>query len=103
MNFLWNQVFESTRERRNAAIFICAVVLFIVAFIVGNVLAAFDLWRYWPLILVVIGLCGVVLIWNSIRQMRTWRLNHYKSTPLSRDELAKARSKLRKPATPKKL
>ena len=100
MNFFWNYFFESAKERRNANVCVCTITVFIAGGVAGcQLIEAFDLLRYLPLFLSGAGLLLAALIWRGFRQMRARRLDRYKSSPLSRDELAKARSKLRKQAT----
>jgi hypothetical protein len=41
-----------------------------------------------------VGIVMLAFIWREVRWARTRRQNCYKSSPLSRDELRKARSKL---------
>ncbi len=104
MSFFWDHFFEGAKERRNAFVGVCTIVLFIAAGVVGcQLITAFDLLRYLPFFLVGMGLLLAVLIRREFRHMRARRLNRYKSSPLSRDELAKARSKLKKQATFKKI
>jgi hypothetical protein len=101
MNFLWGNVFEYFKDRRLGSVFFgsLAVVLgmlVLVAVFFQNVL------QEWPLVLSSIGLVLLALIWRGFRQMRMMRLNRYKSSPLSRDEKTKARSKLITKSTFKK-
>lgn len=104
MNYFWNHFFEGTKERRNAVIYVCTVMVVVAGGVAGFLfIEAFDLLRYLPFFLAGAGLLLAVLIWRGFRQMRARRLGRYKSSPLSRDELAKARSKLRKQATLRKI
>jgi hypothetical protein len=93
MNFFWGNVFEYFKDRRLGSVFFgsLAVVLVILVLV-----AAFcqNLLRDWPVVLAAIGLVLLALIWRGFRQVRAKRLNRYKSSPLSRDEKTKARSKL---------
>ncbi len=103
MNFFWNHFFEGAKERRNAFICVCTIMVFIAGGIAGcQLIDAYDLLQYLPLCLAGAGLLLTALIWCGFRQMRARRLDRYKSSPLSRDELTKARSKLRKQAIIKK-
>src|ERR1035437_597150 len=93
MNFLWGNVFEYFKDRRLGSVFLSTLavvlaVLLLVAVFFQNLL------QNWRMVLSAIGLLLAALIWRGFRQRRAMRLNRYKSTPLSRDERAKARSKL---------
>ena len=99
MNYFWGNLFDYFKERRLGAVFFGTLLVFIAA-MVGGVMVyqtagGFNLLQYWPFALVGTGLLLLALIWRGIRQTRTRRLNRYKSSPLSRDERAKARSKLK--------
>ncbi|MDE3069039.1 MAG: hypothetical protein KGJ60_16025, partial [Verrucomicrobiota bacterium] len=43
-----------------------------------------------------VGIFAVALVWRTIRRLRARRRDRLTFSPLSRDELRKARSKLRK-------
>ena len=102
MNYFWGNVFEYFKDRRLGSVFFgtLAVVLAILVLV-----AAFYkyLLENWQIVLSVIGLLLLALIWQGFRQMRMMRLNRYKSSPLSRDEKVKARSKLKTQPTLRKL
>ena len=99
MNFFWSNVFEYFKERRLAALFFSTLALLMLVLALAAVFyqtaAGLNLLRYWPVGLPGAGLLLFSLSWRSIRRVRAQRLDRYQSTPLSRDELAKARSKLR--------
>lgn len=105
MNYFWGNVFEYFKERRLGAVFFGTLLAFIGALVGGaivyQVAGGFNLFQYWPFALVGTGLLLLALIWRGFRQMRARHLNRYKSSPLSRDERAKARSKLKTKPTPK--
>ncbi len=90
--------FDYFKNRRFVPIFfITLVAIFAGPLVIGIILQVADsrdLLKYWPFVLMVIGLWLLVLIGRSLREMRVRRLNCYKTSPLSRDEMAKARSKL---------
>jgi hypothetical protein len=90
--------FDYFKDRRFVPIFfITLVVLFAGPLVIGIILqvaVSCDLLKYWPFAAAVTGVCLLILIGRGIAQARARRLNRYKSSPLSRDELAKARSKL---------
>jgi len=99
MNFFWDNVFDYFKERRYGAIFFGSLAMFFVVFMLGTlsfqVFSAYQLEDY--LVYAVPALAGLFLIWIicGIRRQRARRWDRYKFSPLSRDELAKARSKLR--------
>jgi hypothetical protein len=100
MSFFWGNVFEYFKDRRYAAVFFGTLMILIGVLAAGGILYQvadnFHLLEEWPYMLPGIGLALVGLIGRAYFRMRAHRLNRYKSTPLSRDELAKARSKLLK-------
>jgi cobalamin biosynthesis protein CobD/CbiB len=94
VNFFWGQVFEFVRERRNAMIFYGTLAVFLAVPVLGAIAEGYHWLQYWPYALPGLGLLLLALVWTGLRQRRTRRLNRYKSSPLSRDEMIKARSKL---------
>jgi uncharacterized membrane protein YqjE len=99
MNFFWDNVFDYFKDRRYGAIFFGSLALLFAVFGLGTVLFqvldAYALRDYLIYALPAAG--GLFLIWIfcGIRRLRRRRWDRYKSSPLSRDELSKARSKLR--------
>jgi membrane protein implicated in regulation of membrane protease activity len=73
-----------------------AVVLGILVLVAAFYKTLLESWR---IVLSAIGLVLLALIWRGFREMRARRLNRYKSSPLSRDEKVKARSKLKTNST----
>jgi len=55
-----------------------------------------DLLKYWPGVVGLVLLVVAILIGRAVMQARARRRDRYKLSPLSRDELGKARSKLLK-------
>jgi uncharacterized membrane protein len=98
MNFFWGNIFEYFKDRRLASLFFGALGLFFLILLGVGIFYQFFL-SEWPVILLIIGLWLLVLIGVGWRQMRARRLDRYKCSPLSRDEMAKARSKLRTKST----
>ena len=49
------------------------------------------------------GMVVVGFVWTGVRRARARSRNRYRSSPLSRDEIAKARAKLSNPAAFKKI
>jgi uncharacterized membrane protein YqjE len=107
MNFFWDNVFDYFKERRYGAIFFGSLALvfgvFAVVTVLCQVLDAYALQDYLVYALPLVG--GLFLLWIicGIRRLRGRRWDRYKSSPLSRDELSKARSKLRTNRTFKRL
>ena len=98
MNFFWGNVFEYFKDRRGAAIFFATLLALFGALIVGSILyhiiCAYNLQDY--LVYSLPGVAVILMAWigSSIARARVRRRNRYKCSPLSRDELSKARSKL---------
>jgi hypothetical protein len=107
MNFFWGRVFEYWKERRLAFIFVSTLMLFFGAIGLGRLcylaLDSFGWLRHLPLVLAGIGLVFAALIGRAVYESRRRRADRYKSSLLSRDELSKARSKLRTKSTFKKI
>ena len=92
MNYFWGNVFEYVKERRNAAVFFGSLAMVIALVLVGAIFP--NLLQAWPTILSGGGIGLMVLIWHEIRLAQIRRLNRNNNSPLSRDEILKARSKL---------
>lgn len=93
MNYFWGNIFEYFKDRRLGSVFFCTLAVTLVVLVLVAAFYQFLL-QNWRIVLLGISPLLLVLIWRGIRQMRTRHLNRYKSSPLSRDEKAKARSKL---------
>lgn len=106
MNYFWGNVFEYFKDRRLGAVFFGSLAALLVTLAVGAILyrvvCAYELQRYLPAALPGIGVFSVAWIWRRISRWRARRADRYKSSPLSRDEKAKARSKLKTQPTFKK-
>jgi len=98
MNFFWGNVFEYFKDRRLGSVFFGALAVVLAGLVLMAVFYKILL-ENWRLVLSGISLLLLALIWCSWRQLRWMRLNRYKSSPLSRDEKAKARSKLKTNST----
>ncbi len=96
MNFL--NVFEYFKERRYAALFVVSMFLcfglLLLACGVGDLLRKQGLAENAIYILPGLGIFFAAWVWWIIRLFRAHRNNLYKPSPMSRDELHKARSKL---------
>ena len=96
MNFFWDKVFDRFRERRNAAVLFVTLALFVgLGVALCQITGVYSIFQYWPMLVAGIGVLLVTLIWRGIQQWKQARLNQYQSSPLSRDERTKARSKLK--------
>ncbi len=90
--------FEYFKDRRFVPVFFVTLVVLLPGIAAGGIaLRAAEsngLLKYWPGVVGIILLVVVVLICRAAVQARARRRNRYKLSPLSRDELGKARSKL---------
>jgi high-affinity Fe2+/Pb2+ permease len=100
MDFFWGNVFEYFKERRLASLFFGSLFGLGLALALGCLLAqvivAYNLLDYLNYILTAAALLVMLLVIRGVRQARARRRDRFKSSPLSRDELRKARSKLMK-------
>ena len=102
MDFFWGNVFEYFKDRRIAGIFFGTLMalggLLIAGIIAAQVFCAYNLQDY--LNYIVPGAAAIFLMLFSIwiirarRRMLARRKDRYRISPMSRDELNKARSKL---------
>ena len=98
MNYFWGNVFEHFKERRYAAVFFGTLMalggLLIVGLILYQVICAYELQDY--IIYSLPGAALILIAWvgRGFAQARARRRDRYKISPMSRDELTKARSKL---------
>ena len=99
MNYFWDNLFEYGNDRRFGTVFF-STLLSLLLMVLGvailyQIICAYDLEDrlifVWPGLVMLL----VVWIWRKIRRWRTQMRSQYKSSPLSRDELTKARSKLK--------
>jgi hypothetical protein len=98
MNYFWSNLSELANERRYAPFFVGALVAFFAAVVGGALFYQLVCAIEWPgalaAVLAGLGLILLVFIHRCTRRLRTRRSKRHKIAPLSRDELAKARSKL---------
>ena len=76
MNYFWGNVYDRFKDRRYGMLFLFALVLL-------------------PILLLVMAFNGLSWGWSALCAARANRRNKWRRTPLSRDELFVARSKLR--------
>jgi len=98
MNYFWGNVFEYFKDRRIAGVFFSTFVVVTGLIFIGAVIlqgiGAENLWTGFKYSLPVVGGLLVIWIWRSVRRARARSRDRYKISPLSRDEMRKARSKL---------
>jgi hypothetical protein len=103
MDFFWSNVFEYFKDRRVAAVFFGTLLalggLLIAGFIAAQVICAYELQRYAVYAVPVMAFAFLVQLSRTIARARARRRDRYKISPMSRDEMNKARSKLMKPRT----
>lgn len=98
MNYFWGNIFDYFKERRAAGTFYGALValalLFVFCFVSYQLLCALKLEGYLAYLPALLVLFLSVQIVRTVARIRALRKNRYRFSPLSRDELNKARSKL---------
>jgi hypothetical protein len=107
MDFFWGNVFEYFKDRRGPALFFVTLVAFFVAIAFGAIMSRVVPDEVLQRIIIysspVLGLMLLSSLWLAIRRAQARSRNRYKSSPLSRDEIIKARSKLSNTSNFKKL
>jgi hypothetical protein len=107
MNSFWGNLYDWSKDRRYAALFLAALGAFFGLIILGAILyrraGALDRSEDFTAVAVGIGVFIAALVWKVIRRARAQRRNALTFSPLSRDEWRKARSKLVKDQNFKKL
>jgi hypothetical protein len=93
MDFFWTNVFEYFKDRRMAGVFF-GTLLALVGLIIAGVIVYQILGDKVVYLLPVAAAFFLISAARAILRARARRRNRYKSSPLSRDELKKARSKL---------
>lgn len=100
MSYFWGNVFDYFKDRRIAGVFFGTLLALggtlIVGLILYQVVCAYDMQE--QVIYSLPGLGLLILLWLARRIMRAraHRKLRYRISPLSRDEITKARSKLLK-------
>jgi len=84
MSPFWNNLYDSFKDRRYAGLFLFAIFAIALSPILLSAMALYGLSR------------GI----SALRHARANRRNRWRYTPLSRDELRVARSKLRDGSSP---
>ena len=100
MNNSGSDWFEFFKDRRFVPVFfITMLVIFGVPGVIGFLVDTTnlgDFLKYWPVIAAVFAAWLLIGVVRAFAQAQARRRNRYKVSPLSRDELNKARSKLLK-------
>jgi hypothetical protein len=98
MNYFWGNVFEYFKERRYAAVFFGTLAalagMLAVAVMLEQIVRAYELQDQLVYLLPGMALLFGARVARGIVRERARRCDRYKISPLSRDELDKARSKL---------
>jgi hypothetical protein len=102
MNSFWSNLYDSFKDRLYGGLFLSTILAFIASLVLGAVIGFFNLQIYFPYMLLGIGLLVAIQIWRCLRRARAERKKRLQHSPLSRDELRVARSKLLKGQSLKK-
>ena len=99
MDFFWGNVFDFVKDRRFVPVFFVTLAVLFgvplgVALLVGTTNLG-DYLKYWPIVAGVFAACLLISVVRALVQARARRRDRYKIRPLSRDEMTKARSKLK--------
>jgi hypothetical protein len=94
MNSFWGNRYDSFKDRRYGGLFVSTVLAFIALLVLGAAIGLFNQQIYFPYLLPGIGLLTAAWIWRGLHRARAERKKRLQYSPLSRDELHKARSKL---------
>ena len=98
MNYFWGNVFEYFKDRRIAGMFFGTLMVLLVLLFIGAILVqsigAENLRTGLVYASPIATGLFLIWIWRAILRARARRRDRYKISPLSRDELRKARSKL---------
>jgi hypothetical protein len=94
MNSYWSNLYDSYKNRSYGGLFLSTVLAIIALLVLGAVNGLFDHQMYFPYMLPGIGLLAAAWIWRGLRRARAERKKRLQHSPLARDELRVARSKL---------
>ena len=103
MNFIWDNLYDKVKDRRYGALFLFTILALIGLPMVATILVAgidailreFNLEDYFLDALPGIGLLALAWGFLNFRRAQARKREKLRRTPLSRDELRVARSKLR--------
>ena len=98
MNSFWSNLYDSFKDRRYGGLFLSTILAFIGLLILGavfeGIVGRFDWFAYFPEVLSGIGILALAYGLASWRRRRAQWREQLRHSPLSRDELRVARSKL---------
>lgn len=104
MKSFWEESYDSVKDRRYGLLFFATLLVLFVAVILGvavyAIMGANGFQQFAMPALPGIGIFLIALSWWCIRRIRKRRQEQLQYAALSRDELAKARSKLRNRTKP---
>ncbi|MGA2240682.1 MAG: hypothetical protein ABSH11_01395 [Verrucomicrobiota bacterium] len=99
MNSFWNNLYDNFKDRRYGALFLSTILAFFGLLISGVIISAilreFGMQEYFLEALPGIGILGLAWAFLKFRRAQAERKKRLSHSPLSRDELRAARSKLR--------
>ena len=104
MKSFWKESYDGDKDRRNGMLFLGTLLGFVGAVVLGGIIYAIigadNFQNYVVPALPGVAILLVAFIWQSVRREWKWRRDQLKNGALSRDELLKARSKLRNSMSP---
>jgi hypothetical protein len=97
----WSNIYDDYKDRRYAALFFASLLTFLVSLGLGAAFAAVATLYFnvvFPIVALIAFISVMSLVWMVWNWIRGWKRyeERLKYPALSRDELAKARSKLKK-------
>ena len=104
MKSIWEESYDSAKDRRYGMLFFATLLVFFGVLILGGIIyGIMGANIFQEFVLPALPVAGIFLMamgWRWIRRARKRRRERLKYAALSRDELAKARSKLRSNTKP---
>lgn len=104
MKSIWEESYDSAKDRRYGMLFFATLLVFFGVLILGGMIyEIMGATNFQEFVLPALPVAGIFLMamgWRWIRRARKRRRERLKYAALSRDELAKARSKLRNNTKP---
>jgi uncharacterized membrane protein YfcA len=94
MNSHWSNLYDSYKDRSYGGLFWSTILAIIASLVLGAAIGLFNQQIYFPYLLPGIGLLAAAWIWRGLHRTRAEQKKRLQHSPLSRDELRKARSKL---------
>lgn len=104
MNPLWNSLYDKFKDRRYGALFLSSILacigLLLAAAVIGAILREARLEKHFLEVLAGLGLLVLLRMGVTFRRTRKRNRERLRRDPLSRDELGRARSKLKNEMKP---